>query len=55
MVIEIILIRLRQLVSMDRDGTWGSAIEIACLSHMLQVCMMYHMRYPDTLHTFPQL
>ena len=20
---------------MDRDGTWGSAIEIACLSHML--------------------
>lgn len=24
-----------QFTAMDCDGTWGSAIEIACLSHML--------------------
>ena len=46
-----------QSTAMDRDGTWGSAIEIACLSHMLNVqymctmfnvqymCTMYHMKY----------
>ena len=26
-----------QSTAIDRDGTWGSAIEIACLSHMLDV------------------
>ena len=28
-----------QSTSMDRDGTWGSAIEIACLSHVTRTCL----------------
>ena len=31
-----IITRYIQSTSMDCDGTWGSAIEIACLSHLVQ-------------------
>ena len=39
-----------QSTSMDCDGTWGSAIEIACLSHMLQAPIYVY----DVSHEIPR-
>ena len=47
-----------QQTAMDRDGTWGSAIEIATLSHMLHVPIyVYDVSHEISRYTayFPSL